>query len=112
MSLIHQKLYQAENLNLINLQEYLTDLAKQILHSSDKQDLQIGFTISAQGMDHNVDKAVPLGMIVNELITNSIKHGFQGRKMGNISITVQKSNQFLKLIYQDDGRGLTSESDL
>ena len=110
MSLIHQKLYQAEELNRIDFQEYISDLAKQILqmHHSDK--LEIDISIEAREFSESLELAVPIGMILNELLTNSIKHAFAGRRIGHIQIGLSNQQSRMRLAYMDDGVGLAESA--
>ncbi|MEZ4722266.1 MAG: sensor histidine kinase [Flavobacteriales bacterium] len=112
MSLIHQKLYQSNNLKTVDLHSYLTELSRQIIQTNQKNDLQIDLTIEGKGIEQSVDKAVPIGMIVNELITNSINHAFVGRKMGQIRISLLGRGHLVRLEYEDDGRGIDSFANL
>ncbi len=111
MSLIHQKLYQAEELNHIDFQGYFSDLAKQILQMHQSKDVEIDMIIEAREISESMELAVPLGMIVNELLTNSIKHAFAGRRIGHIHIGLTKQHGRMKLVYEDDGRGLSENND-
>jgi two-component sensor histidine kinase len=111
MSLIHQKLYQAEELNHIDFQGYFSDLAKQILQMHQSKDVEIDVIIEAREISESMELAVPLGMIVNELLTNSIKHAFTGRRIGHIQIGLIKQHGRMKLVYEDDGRGLSENND-
>jgi two-component system, sensor histidine kinase PdtaS len=108
MSLIHQKLYQAEHLNQIEFQGYLSDLAKQILVTNQTSKIEISLSIEADEITETVELAVPIGMMVNELMTNSIKHAFEGRKVGLISISLKRTGSMMTLEYEDDGRGVDS----
>lgn len=107
MSLIHQKLYQAEELNHINYQDYISELAKQILHMHQKSNVEIDITIEAQQEIDSIELAVPLGMIINELLTNSVKHAFTGRKVGHVHVLLIKQAGHVKLTYSDDGIGMS-----
>ena len=112
MSLIHQKLYQAEHLNLINFQEFLSDIAGHIIQSNRRAELHIEMIIEAQNIEQPVDKGLPVGMIVNELITNSIKHAFKGRKTGQIWIRVSQIESYIRIEYEDDGIGIEALDNL
>jgi two-component sensor histidine kinase len=86
MALIHEKLYSNKGLSQINLQDYTKTLMNEILHSYDlycfiKINLEVNENILL-----NLDTSVPLGLILNELITYSLKHGFKGRKKGSLSL--------------------------
>lgn len=112
MSLIHQKLYQAEHLNLIKFQDFMIDIGGHIIQSNRRADLQIEMVIEAQNIEQPVDKGLPIGMIVSELITNSIKHAFKGRKTGHIFIRATQIEKYIRLEYEDDGIGLEALENL
>lgn len=109
MSLIHRSLYQQDNPTLVNMKEYITDLAESIMMSFgiDKNDFDLHLDIAVTELD--VDVAMPLGLIINEWVTNAFKHAY---KMSNlqpalwIKLGLEKS---LELQIKDNGTGLPSE---
>jgi two-component sensor histidine kinase len=104
MALIHEKMYQGENLSKINLEEYLDGLAKDIFRSY-FDDTKINFTIKSELEIIGNRAIVPLALIFNELITNSMKHAFDDFEEGNISIEIKLSdNDYFTLDYFDSGR--------
>lgn len=110
MSLIHQKLYMSENISTINMPVYIKELVEYLKDSfSLKQ--RIRFEVNIEQLQLDVVQAVPLGLIINEAITNSIKYAFPDDRSGIISVTLAstENNQYL-LSIQDDGIGIPSES--
>lgn len=107
MSLVHEMLYQKENLNKISMQEYLEKLSTNLLISSGET---VTLNINANTIYFHIDYANPMGLILNELITNSIKHGFKGRKNNKIFITITQENDVYVLKYSDNGIGLATAS--
>ena len=111
MALIHQKLYQTDD-GLINFDEYIVLLIKEIsaLFASDKN---IETTIVSENMLFDVDTAIPLGLIVNELITNAYKYAFtENDKQHTLDISITKEEEFFKLVVSDNGNGLTETIDV
>lgn len=107
MALIHQHLYRSSDLTRINMEDYLLGLSGQLLSSYDEQKNVVKITVNAKDIEFTIETAVPFGLLVNEMITNSLKHGFQGRKEGNIEIKLSKSgNDEYTLDYHDDGIGI------
>lgn len=102
MSLIHKKLYQKVDMAQIEVQPYLYDLSKDVIRLSN-MGLPITCEVSSEIKKIGLKTIVPLGLIINELLSNSIKHAF--RREGFISITILKNEQEdeLVLIYVDDG---------
>lgn len=106
MSMIHQKLYQGTNLSSIGMKEYLIELSQHILDSFGAKN-RISFQYKLEDMQLDVDSAIPMGLIVNELLTNSFKHAFPKNKMGVIKITCQQlSKDRVLLEVADNGIGI------
>jgi len=106
MSMIHQKLYQGTNLSTIEMKEYLIDLSKHILDSYSSEN-EVGFIYDLEDMQLDVDSAIPIGLIVNELLTNAFKHAFPEDRRGIVYITckyIVKGRILLEVA--DNGIGL------
>lgn len=111
MSAIHEMLYQSENLASINMKEYLLKLAKGITENYLPRS-QVNLDIQVENFVIDVEKASPLGLIINELISNSTKHAFPEGRKGNIQITLTRpAGDQVELIYQDDGIGISDNFD-
>ncbi len=110
IALIHQRLYQHENLSTIELHEFLLDLSKKVGSLFKKPGEQILLEISVPELFVDIDTAVPLGLIMNELLTNSYKHAFNKRNNGLIKIDLQQpiKGDFL-LTYSDNGPGINND---
>lgn len=104
MSLIHQKLYQSENLSSINMLWYIKELIEYLKDSFD-HDGKIKFKLSLSPIELDVAQAVPLGLILNEAISNSIKYAFPDRK-GIITILFEEKDGNYLLLISDNGIGL------
>lgn len=109
MSLIHQKLYMSENISTINMPVYIKELVEYLKDSFNLKQ-RIRFEINIEQLQLDVVQAVPLGLIINEAITNSIKYAFPNDRSGIISVTLTSTdkNQYL-LSIQDDGIGIPPE---
>lgn len=108
MGLLHQKLFLDKNSSTsLNIKEYLDDLIKNISFTFDpKSQVQLNTNITPLEMD--ADRVMRIGLIINELITNSFKHVFQTSSAPQIDITLAKDKQ-MKLVVEDNGNGLPSE---
>jgi two-component sensor histidine kinase len=104
MSLIHQKLYQTENLSSINMSWYIKELTEYLKDSFD-HDGKIKFKLALSPIELDVAQAVPVGLILNEAISNSIKYAFPDRK-GVINILFEEKNGNYLLRIADNGSGL------
>jgi two-component sensor histidine kinase len=108
MALIHQKLYQNED-SLINFDEYIRQLVKE-LTSMYASNLKIKTNISTEDILFDVDTAIPLGLIINELITNAYKYAFTNEHENILTISINKEDtNFYKLVVSDNGPGLKNE---
>ncbi|HSO25384.1 MAG TPA: histidine kinase dimerization/phosphoacceptor domain -containing protein, partial [Methanobacteriaceae archaeon] len=109
MALVHEKLYKSQNLEKINFGEYLQDLVFILSGSYDTSYININVMASSISLDINT--AIPCGLIINELITNSIKHAFLDSE-GTIDVEFYKEKDNLKLIVSDDGIGMPESLDI
>lgn len=109
MGMIHQNLYQGDNLAAIEMKNYFENLGKFVIDSFDATD-QISLSVSMEALELNVERAIPIGLIVNELITNSLKYAFPENREGKITISLYQNNAHLYLHYADDGIGMDSKS--
>lgn len=106
MSLIHQKLYNSENLSSINLSIYVRELVSYLSESFDT-DRRIRFDLDIELLEMDVSQAVPLGLILNEAITNSIKYAFPENRKGVISISLAATEpDHYLLSISDNGIGI------
>ena len=109
MSLIHQKLYQMENSTVINMEIYLPELIEYLRDSFDAHQT-IRFRSNIERINIDISKAIPVGLIVNEAVTNSIKYAFPGNTYGEIRIEMKRTeNNLIMLSVKDDGIGLPSD---
>ncbi len=112
MSIVHEKLYQSTSLSEIEFGSYLQQLIKDIFFSYGVSTEKIRPIIHAEDIYINLDTAIPLGLIVNELLTNSIKYAFNGRDTGTLKINFNKIDDDLILKVSDDGVGIGPDVDI
>lgn len=106
MSLIHQDLYRKDNLTGVEMQNYLPKLASNLFDTYNIQGDHINLILDIDDIKLDVDTVIPIGLIVNELITNTLKYAFPGNRKGNLNISLTEINDTLLLIVVDDGIGL------
>ena len=106
ISLIHQKLYQSDNLQLVNMKSYVHELVDYLKDSFDiSRDIEFNLLIDSIELD--ISRSIPVGLILNEAITNSLKYAFQNGKRKIISIQLQrKQDNKITLLIKDNGKGL------
>jgi len=105
MSLIHQKLYQSEDIQTINMAEYIPELVKYLKELFDNSH-KIDFTVEVDPVNLDASIAVPLALIINEALTNSIKYAFPNKRHGQILISLREEDDSLKLELADNGIGM------
>ena len=105
IGIVHQKLYQGTNLGTIEMKDYFLSLTESILDSFGVEE-RIDLIIVMEKLDLDIDTAIPLGLIINELLTNSIKYAFPKGEKGIITIKLEKqNNHILHLEVTDNGVG-------
>ena len=109
MSLIHQKLYQSDNLARVNMKSYLEELFTYIRNSYSNSDQEIHYELLIDDKEISLTKAVPLGLIVNELLTNSFKYGLQLKSVNKINMSFQFNKDVLVLTISDSGNGFKED---
>ncbi len=113
MALVHQKLYQSQNLSRINLQEYLSDLVELLMSSYHIPPDKIAWKLDADPLEALIDTATPLGLVLNELLSNALKHAFPGERHGQISIRMLRTAEGeIDLMVADDGIGMPKGFDI
>jgi two-component sensor histidine kinase len=109
IALTHQMLYQKNSLNHVLLHEFVKTLLDQIENSYQKPNIKTKFSSSNNDFKLNIDVAIPLGLLINEIVTNAYKHAFNDEKEGEICVTAERINGRLKIIVKDNGRGIASD---
>ncbi|MEY8759022.1 tetratricopeptide repeat-containing sensor histidine kinase [Chryseobacterium tongliaoense] len=112
MSLIHQKLYQSDNLSTIDISWYIYELIGYIreCYSAEKV---INFSIDTEKVFLDVSQAVPLGLIVNEAVNNTVKYAFPDNEKGEVLVSFKNTGRdFYELIISDNGVGLPENFDI
>lgn len=108
MSLIHEKLYKSNNFVRIDLKDYLKDLVEFLRNFFDKnKNITVNFDLEAVSV--SAKRAVPIALIVNELITNSFKYAFLDKKNGDIYVQLTKIEDEITLCVSDSGPGIPAE---
>ena len=109
MGIIHQKLYQGENLGSIEMKDYFINLGEGVLDTFNAEE-KVKIECAMDDLNLDVDTAVPIGLIVNELLTNALKYAFPEGAKGQINISLIKEDDDLLLKVTDNGIGKTEGS--
>ena len=105
IALVHKQLYSSENLAQIDFSTYINSLIRQLMGGFKHKTGQISIDLDIKGVALDIAKAIPCGLIINELITNSFKHGFQQRENGTITVKMQYLNDGnIQFIIANDGK--------
>ncbi|MBN1326525.1 MAG: PAS domain S-box protein [Candidatus Cloacimonetes bacterium] len=113
MALVHKKLFESKDLSHLNLKDYFATLINLLKKSFDFPDKTIESYVRGVDVYVLIDIAIPLGLVLNELYTNSMKYAFANRKHGKIEIKLDQTDQGdLQIIFADDGVGLPEGFDL
>jgi PAS domain S-box-containing protein len=111
MALVHEKLYRSEDIAHISLHDYIKFLGTGLFQFYDARSRGIQFTLEIHDVDVDIDAAIPLGLIINELISNSLKYAFPEGRKGEISISVKKEDHTLTVLFRDTGTGIPVDLD-
>ncbi|QLE55864.1 GAF domain-containing protein [Nostoc sp. TCL26-01] len=111
ISLIHKNLYTSPNIGQIDVADYVNNLATSILMSYQSDPAKIKLLTNISSINLNVDQAIACGLIINELLSNSLKHAFLQQTQGKINIELQKVGENIELIVKDNGIGLPDSID-
>jgi two-component sensor histidine kinase len=113
MSLIHEALYQSENLSKIDFNAYLKKLCRNLAKAHDAPRRRIDLTTNAADVSLDMDQGVAVGMIIAELISNAFKHAFPHDEGGGVSIRLDHPDgETVRLVVSDTGIGLPEDFDI
>ena len=110
MALVHEKLYQSEDLERINMNSYMSKLILDIRQSL-KSEVDYKSIVEIDNIFIDIQSAIPIGLIINELVTNSIKYAFDNRINNEIKISLKPKGKNIEVSYYDNGVGMPSEFD-
>lgn len=110
MALVHEKLYQSDNLDRIFFPDYVSSLFRQLMDAYGRQSLQGAVRLNQDiaAVNIGLDRAVPLGLLLTELISNCLKHGFPDGRAGEVSVALREEGDGLRLSVSDNGIGVAA----
>ncbi len=114
MALVHENLYQPDNLAKVSLRPYIQELAMNLFASYNIEPSRIVLITDVEPISINIETATPCGLIINELVTNSLKYAFPGDRLGEIRIDFKRlaDGVSLQLRVADNGVGLPADLDV
>jgi PAS domain S-box-containing protein len=111
MALVHERLYQSKDVASLSLSNYLRDLFKGVVASNPAPPGQIELRLDTEEIPLTLDRAIPFGLLVNELMANCFKHGFTGERRGTIEVSIHRIDGVVHVAVTDDGVGLPKHFD-
>ncbi len=112
MALVHEHLYQSQDLSRIDFAEYIHNLASNLFQAYQVNSRGVKLNIKVAAAFLNIDTAVPCGLIINELVSNSLKYAFKNRNLGELTIEFERQDRDLFLLtVRDNGRGFPPNID-
>ncbi len=102
MSLIHQRLYKSEQLTTINMSDYITELTSNLIHAYGHTRENLNLKIDVDYEELDIDNAIPIGLILNELLTNVFKYAFKDIEKPVLSILLLKQKRLITLLLRRD----------
>ena len=114
MAMIHEKLYDKKDFTRIELSSYVKALSQSLFNTHNINPGKIGLTVQSDGEIYvDITKAIPCGLILNELISNALKHAFPGDGAGTITVIIRKyDNKEIEIVVCDNGLGLPDDVDI
>lgn len=112
MAYIHQNLYQGESIDSIDIQQYINILTKNLMQSYNAEADNITLTADVEAIKLHSDTVIPLGMIINELVSNALKYAFRNKQRGQIKVVLKRINENLLLQVKDNGIGIPDGIDV
>ncbi len=109
MAMVHEKLYQSQDLTNINIHDYILSLVSNLFYSYNVQKDQITLVTDIDDIKLNLETAMPCGLILCELVSNSLKYAFPERQQGKVEIILKLSEDTMHLTISDNGIGLPSK---
>jgi two-component sensor histidine kinase len=106
MAFIHQNLYQGDSANSVNMTEYIQMLVEHLFDSYNITPDKVKLYTDIEPMKLHTDTVIPIGMILNELISNALKYAFKGMEKGELHISLKKEDALLKMKVKDNGIGM------
>ncbi|HWQ66304.1 MAG TPA: histidine kinase dimerization/phosphoacceptor domain -containing protein [Methanospirillum sp.] len=112
IALVHEKIYQSKDLEQVDYNDYLRKISMHLFDSYMVDSKNISLVVNSDTVFLPIDKAVPCSLIINELVSNSIKYAFPDHRKGTIHIDFQRQSDIFLLVCGDDGVGIDQSIDL
>jgi two-component sensor histidine kinase/predicted hydrocarbon binding protein len=113
LALVHEKLYKSEDVEYVDIGQYITSIVELLSYSYDKENITVNYNFNFENLEKfDIEKAIPCGLIINEIISNAYKYAFPKKRAGTISVELSKTENSCVLIIQDNGIGMPKDIDV
>ena len=112
MAYIHESLYQTKNFEGVNFSEYISTLSKNLVHTYSVNTKNVKLVLNLSDLFLNLDLSIPCGLIINEIISNSLKYAFPSKKGGIIFVNLTVKNKLVNIEIGDNGIGIPGHIDI
>jgi PAS domain S-box-containing protein len=109
MSFIHESLYMSKNFSSVDIREYVKGLSSNLLYSYSLNPEQVDIIMDIDELTLNIDQAIPCGLIINELLSNTFKHAFPNGQKGELKISVKEKDGRMAILIADNGVGIPKD---
>ncbi|MBO6795224.1 MAG: PAS domain S-box protein [Balneolaceae bacterium] len=110
IALVHEKLYQNENLTEVDVSSYIEELITSVKRAIGTKDLSVDIKLDVDDLKLPITQAIPCGLLINEIVTNSFKHAFRGKEEGTIDVSIKNGGEKVTIKVEDNGIGLDQEN--
>ena len=111
MALVHERLYRSDDISSIDMGEYAQFMGTSLIQFYGIGSAQVKFEVDMPGIRFDINRAIPLGLLINELLSNALKHAFPEKRRGKIRVRGEKFDQSVRIIVMDDGAGIPETLD-
>ena len=106
LATVHRRLYQSDDITRFDIGSFTSSLVFDVVGASGRSDIKVHANV--ERLDIPSSKAAPLGLIINELLTNSIKHAFADGRPGTLQVSAHAEGQMIRVVVADDGEGMSA----
>jgi len=112
LALVHEKLYKSKDVEYVDLNEYITSIVDLLSYSFNKEYIKVNYNLNVDDLEKfDIEKAIPCGLIINEILSNAYKYAFPEKLNGEISIELKKTDNKCIFIISDNGVGMPKHFD-
>jgi two-component sensor histidine kinase/CheY-like chemotaxis protein len=111
MALVHERLYRSDDISSIEIADYVKFMGTSLIKFYGITSAQVRLEVDMPGIRFDINRAIPLGLIINELLSNALKHAFPAGRKGKITVTGNRDDKVVRISVSDDGAGIPASLD-